>query len=138
MIFGKHINKYYLKYSWVLIIGIIALVAVDIYQLKIPDVYGSIIDGLDPKTEFTLTKPILINLCLDMLLIVAVLVIGRFLWRICFFGSAIKVETDIRNEMFNHCKDLSQSFYQKNKVGNMMSLFTNDLETINECFGDGV
>ena len=138
MIFGKHINKYYLKYSWILIIGIIALVAVDIYQLKIPDVYGSIIDGLDPKTEFTLTKPILIDLCLDMLLIVAVLVIGRFLWRICFFGSAIKVETDIRNEMFDHCKDLSQSFYQKNKVGNMMSLFTNDLETINECFGDGV
>ena len=138
MIFGKHINKYYLKYSWILLIGIIALVAVDIYQLKIPDVYGSIIDGLDPKTEFTLTKPILIDLCLDMLLIVAVLVIGRFLWRICFFGSAIKVETDIRNEMFYHCKDLSQSFYQKNKVGNMMSLFTNDLETINECFGDGV
>lgn len=138
MIFGKHINKYYLKYSWILIIGIIALIAVDVYQLKIPDVYGSIIDGLDPKTEFTLTKPILIDLCLDMLLIVAVLVVGRFLWRICFFGSAIKVETDIRNEMFNHCKDLSQSFYQKNKVGNMMSLFTNDLETINECFGDGV
>ena len=46
MIFGKHINKYYLKYSWVLIIGIIALVAVDVYQLKIPDVYGSIIDGI--------------------------------------------------------------------------------------------
>ena len=91
------------------IIGIIALIAVDVYQLKIPDVYGSIIDGLDPKTEFTLTKPILIDLCLDMLLIVAVLVVGRFLWRICFFGSAIKVETDIRNEMFNHCKDLSQS-----------------------------
>ena len=138
MIFGKHINKYYLKYLWILLIGIAALVAVDVYQLKIPDVYGSVIDGLDPKTAFTLTKPILIQLCLDMLEIVAVLVVGRFLWRICFFGSAIKVETDIRNEMFNHCKDLSQSFYQKNKVGNMMSLFTNDLETINECFGDGV
>ena len=40
--------------------------------------------------------------------------------------------------MFNHCKNLSQNFYQKNKVGNMMSLFTNDIETINECFGDGV
>lgn len=138
MIFGKHINKYYLKYSWVLIIGIIALVAVDIYQLKIPEIYGEIIDGLDPTTAYILTKERLLQLCLDMLIVTGVLVVGRFLWRICFFGSAIKVETDIRKAMFNHCKDLSQQYYQTNKVGNMMSLFTNDLETINECFGDGV
>ena len=138
MLFGKHINKYYLKYSWILIIGLIALFAVDLYQLKIPEIYCSIIDGLDPKTDATLTIPLLKQLCFDMILVVAVLVVGRFVWRICFFGSAIKVETDLRNKMFDHCKDLSQNFYQKNKVGNMMSLFTNDIETINECFGDGV
>ena len=63
-----------------------------------------------------------------MLIIIAVLVLGRFLWRVCFFGSAIKVETEIRKKMFNHCKNLSQEFYQKNKVGNMMSLFTNDID----------
>ena len=53
------------------------------------------------------------------------------------FGTAIKVETDLRERMFDHCKDLSQQYYQVNKVGNMMSLFTNDLSQINECFGDG-
>ena len=42
--------------------------------------------------------------------------IGRFLWRVCFFGSAIKVETELRKKMFDHCKNLSQQFYQKNKV----------------------
>ena len=50
-----------------------------------------------------------------MLLVVIVMVIGRCLWRLCFFGSAVKVETELRKEMFNHCKDLSQNFYQKNK-----------------------
>ena len=138
MIFGKHINKYYLKYGWILLLGIIALVAVDYFQLKIPEIYGTIINGLDPTTEFNLTKELLGDLCIDMLIVIAVLVVGRCLWRLCFFGSAIKVETDMRKTMFNHCKDLSQEFYQKNKVGNMMSLFTNDIETINECFGDGV
>ena len=138
MIFGKHINKYYLKYGWILLLGIIALVAVDYFQLKIPEIYGTIINGLDPTTEFNLTKELLSDLCIDMLIVIAVLVVGRCLWRLCFFGSAIKVETDMRKTMFNHCKDLSQEFYQKNKVGNMMSLFTNDIETINECFGDGV
>lgn len=138
MIFGKHINKYYLKYLYILILGIIALIAVDIYQLKIPEIYGEIINGLDPTTEYILTKTRLLSLCFEMLIVTFVLVLGRFIWRICFFGSAIRVETDLRKEMFNHCKDLSQQYYQVNKVGNLMSLFTNDIETINECFGDGI
>ena len=138
MIFGKHINKYYLRYSWILIIGIIALAAVDIFQLRIPELYGKIIDGLDPTTEAVLTVDIIKEVCLQMLVVVSIMVVGRFLWRVCFFGSAIRVESKIRQEMFDHCKDLSQSFYQVNKVGNMMSLFTNDLETIQECFGDGI
>ena len=139
MIFGKHINKYYLKYSWILLIGIIALLAVDIFQAKIPEIYSTIVDGFDPNvTDVIIDKALLSDLCLDMLIIIAVLVIGRFLWRVCFFGSAIKVETELRKKMFDHCKNLSQEFYQKNKVGNMMSLFINDIETIHECFGDGV
>ncbi len=137
MIFGKYINKYYLKYGLILLVGIISLVAVDVYQLKIPEIYSRIVDGLDPTTATTLTIDILKSLCKDMLIIIAVMVCGRFLWRICFFGTAIKVETDLKNKMFNHCKDLSQNFYSQNKVGNLMSLFTNDIDTINECFGDG-
>ena len=137
MIFGKYINKYYLKYGLILLVGIIALFAVDVFQLKIPEIYSQIVDGLDPTTATVLTIDILKSLCKDMLIIIAVMVCGRFLWRICFFGTAIKVETDLKNKMFNHCKDLSQNFYSKNKVGNLMSLFTNDIDTINECFGDG-
>ena len=66
------------------------------------------------------------------------MVVGRFTWRICFFGTGIRVETSIRDRMFDHCKDLSAQYYQVNKVGNLMSLFTNDLETIQECFGSGI
>lgn len=40
--------------------------------------------------------------------------------------------------MFDHSRMLSQEYYQVNKVGNLMSLYTNDLDTIQECFGDGV
>ena len=60
MIFGKHINKYYLKYSWILLIGIAALIAVDIYQAKIPEIYSTIIDGFDPNvTDVVINKEIL-------------------------------------------------------------------------------
>ena len=145
MIFGKHINKYYVKYFPILFLGILALLLVDYFQLKIPEIYRMIINGLE-SGEVKIGEDIvpfdmdflLDRVCLPMLGITAALITGRFLWRVCFFGSAIRVETEIRSEMFNRSKDLSQQFYQKNKVGNMMALYTNDLETINECFGDGV
>ena len=54
------------------------------------------------------------------------------------FGEAIRLEADLRNRMFDHAKDLSQEYYQVNKVGNLMSLFTNDLDTVQDCFGWGV
>ena len=66
------------------------------------------------------------------------MVVGRFLWRICFFGTSIRVQADLREKMFDHSRRLSQQYYQVNKVGNLMSLYTNDLDTIQECFGDGI
>ena len=137
MLFGKYINKYYLKFSWVLIIGILALIFVDLAQLRIPEIYSTIIDGLNGEGT-PLTKEVLLSLCMNMFVIVSIMVLGRFLWRICFYGSATQVSKGIRRKMFNHAKDLPQEFYSKNKVGGLMSLFTNDLSTIEECFGDGV
>ena len=56
----------------------------------------------------------------------------------CFFGTAIRVEAQLRNRMFDHARKLSREYYQVNKVGDLMSLFTNDLDTVQECFGWGV
>ncbi len=145
MIFGKYINRYYLKYSPLLLLGVLALVLVDYFQLEVPELYKMLIDGAnhgevvigDRTYPFTV-ELLLDRICMPFIVIILAMVAGRFLWRICFFGSAIKVETSIRREMFDHSKELSQEYYQVNKVGNLMSLFTNDLETINECFGDGV
>ena len=47
MIFGKHINKYYLKYGPLLLLGIAALILVDIAQLKLPEFYRMVVNGLN-------------------------------------------------------------------------------------------
>ncbi|MCD7917245.1 MAG: ABC transporter ATP-binding protein/permease [Clostridiales bacterium] len=145
MIFGKHVNRYYVRNAGFLLLGVLALVMVDYFQLKIPELYRMTINGMNTgyvdagagQVAFDLDF-LLDEICLPMILIILAMVVGRFLWRICFFGSAVRVETDLRSRMFDHCKDLSQEYYQVNKVGNLMSLFTNDLETIQECFGDGI
>ncbi|MBO5356631.1 MAG: ABC transporter ATP-binding protein [Clostridia bacterium] len=145
MLFGKHINKYYLKHLPMLLLGLLALIVVDYFQLLIPELYSIVINGvndgyvvIDEVTYIFDMNLLLDKVCLPLIFVIVFMVIGRFLWRVCFFGTAIKVETDLRGKMFDRCKDLSQNYYHKNKVGNLMSLFTNDLETIHECLGMGI
>ncbi len=145
MLFGKYISKYYLKYGWILLFGIAALIVVDILQLEIPNMIGAVVNGMNAKPVVMHGKTfdfgldfLLYNICLPFIVIVLVMFAGRFLWRICFIGTAFKVERDLRGKMFDKAKDLPQEFYSVNKVGSLMSLFTNDLETIQDCFGWGV
>lgn len=145
MIFGRHINRYYFKYAAWLILGLASLVAVDYLQLEIPKLYRMIINGVNGGSvnvegvlmafdmDFLLDR-----ICMPMVGIILAMVFGRFLWRVCFFGAAVCLEADLRNRMFDHAKDLSREYYQVNKVGDLMSLFTNDLDTVQECFGWGV
>ena len=145
MIFGKHINRYYLKYALWLIAGLAALVMVDYLQLEIPKLYRMLINGMNSGTveyggqQITFDMAFVIDkICMPMVGIMMAMIVGRFLWRVCFFGSAVRLEEDLRNRMFDHAKELSREYYQVNKVGNLMSLFTNDLDTVQECFGWGV
>ena len=145
MIFGKHINRYYVKYAWLLLLGLAALIVVDYMQLEIPELYQGIVNGMNQGfvTVDGVDLPfdmdfLLDRICMPMVWIILAMVTGRFAWRVCFFGAAIRVERDLRDRMFDNCRHLSREYYQVNKVGNLMSLYTNDLDTIQECFGWGV
>ncbi len=145
VIFGKYINRYYLRHAPTLLLGILSLLMVDYIQLLVPQLYRLVINGVNlgqvvVKGEtMPFTREVLFqHICLPMIWIVLFMVVGRFLWRICFFGTSIRVQADLRERMFDHSRRLSQQYYQVNKVGNLMSLYTNDLDTIQECFGDGI
>ncbi len=144
MIFGKHINAYYRKYALYLLTGLLALFAVDYLQLLIPGIYRTVINGMNQgyiledgvKVAFDMDY-LLDKICMPMVYIVLAIVLGRFTWRTTIFGAATKVETDLRDKMFRHAETLSREYYQVNKVGTLMSLFTNDLDTVQECYGWG-
>ncbi len=145
MIFGRHINRYYLKFGWMLLLGLLALGLVDYAQLRVPEFYRMVVNGLNTGTAELGNKTVpfdmdflLDQVCRPMIITILMIVCGRFVWRIGFYGAALLMERDLRERMFDRCKDLSQQYYQVNKVGGLMSLFTNDLETIKDCFGDGI
>ena len=116
MLFGKEINRYYLKHAPILLLGILSLVLVDFVQLVVPEMYRTVIDGMNNgfvagtdgvSHVFDMTY-LLDKICMPMIFVILTMVLGRFLWRICFFGAGVKVETDLRMRMFDRCKDLSQ------------------------------
>ena len=145
MIFGKHINRYYRRFAPLILLGLLALVLVDYLQLIIPNLYQMVLNGVNygvvevKGQVHVFDMTFLVNeICFPMLWIILLIVFGRFLWRICFFTSGIRAEEDLRNRMFSHCTELSQEFYHKNNVGNLMSLYTNDLDTFQECYSWGI
>lgn len=137
MVFGKAINKYYAKYWYLFFLGILGLIVVDYAQLMIPEIMGDLVDAikLDPNSVLTwagLKKPVL-----TILFIGVAIFFGRFLWRLTLLRAGFLIEANIRKDMFLHAEKMSVRYYQEQKVGAMMALFTNDLETIQTVVSDG-
>ena len=93
LLFGKHINRYYIKYLPAFLLGIVSLVLVDYMQLVVPELYRTVINGMTYGTAeidgvtvpFTMTY-VLDEVCLPLIVVILTLVIGRFVWRLCFLG----------------------------------------------------
>ena len=135
MIFGKSINKYYFKYAHLFIFGLISLIIVDYVQLEIPILTGELIDGLDMGS---IDKYGILDLVKLIAIYVAIIIVGRFLWRMFIFGASRRVDYGLRNEMYRHCENLSNDFYSDNKVGGLMAHFTNDVESVRRAIGPGM
>ena len=141
MIFGRHINKYYKKYFLFFLIGILALLAVDFFQLLIPEICGKLLDGVNPENGSPLLKEenikLVNNYMIGLLIIAIVMVAGRFTWRYTINGVGARIESDIRDDMFKHGLILSNEYYKVHKTGALMALFTNDLQTLRRAVGSG-
>lgn len=133
MLFGRYINRYYLKYGWLFLIGILALIAVDYIQLKIPEYLGEVVYILEHNGD---TNRIF-TLGVYVLIVAAGMFVGRFIWRIALFNASFRIEADLRHKMFLKAEALPRQFYHDTKVGSVMSWFTNDLETISDHLGWG-
>ena len=134
MLFGKYINTYYAKYCWLFLIGLVGLVAVDVFQLFIPEYLGKLVDMFGGGTIDT---GALKEIILGVMVVALVMFFGRIMWRLSIFNASQRIEADLRHNMFLKSERLSQRYYHENKVGTIMAWFTTDLETLEEFFGWG-
>ena len=87
MILGKHINRYYLRYAHMLILGLIALVAVDYLQLEIPALYRMVLQGIGDgfvtvdNVRYTFDMDFVLDfICLPMVQVIILIIIGIEIW----------------------------------------------------------
>ena len=142
MLLSKYLNKYYLKYWYFYLIGIATLVFVDYIQLEIPEYLGDLVEAfqkasLEGGFSETLQGNVL-KIVSYTLLVGFGLMVGRMVWRFTLFRASHKVEADLRHDMFVKAEKLSVEYFHNNKVGNIMSWFTNDIEQVSEYLGFGV
>ena len=138
MLFGKHINKYYLKYFWYFFFGIAFLILVDYVQLLVPETIGNLSTAIEDGEIKSIKDPLLIKSLFTIFGVACCMFVGRFAWRRCILGESVRIQADLRQEMFSKTEVLSQRFYKENKTGAILAYFSNDLETIEEVFGFGI
>ena len=141
MLLSKYLNKYYAKYWYCYVIGVLALVFVDWIQLFVPEFLGDLVRIFQnvPESGFTAQmESDIIKIVLYTVLIGLGLMAGRMLWRFTLFRASHNIENELRHDMFVKAEKLSVEYFHNNKVGNIMSWFTNDIEQIQEFLGFGV
>jgi ATP-binding cassette subfamily B protein len=127
--------RYMLRYRWQYLLGLACLVIVDFIELYIPQLTGEITDGLESGTMALGTVGGKAALIVG---IAAVVTLMRLGWRVLLFGSARKVERDLRGDLFQHLSTLSNRFYQDHKTGDLMAHFTNDLDAVRMAVGPAI
>jgi ATP-binding cassette, subfamily B, multidrug efflux pump len=115
--------------------GIALLMFVALLQLVPPKVIGIIVDLI--RTE-TLTKASLLKYVSFLILAGLTMYVLRYYWRIMIFGSSVKLSKLLRNKLYEHFTSMSQSFYQKKRVGDLMAHATNDISAVQQTAGAGV
>ncbi|MBQ7249806.1 MAG: ABC transporter ATP-binding protein [Bacilli bacterium] len=134
MLFGKYINKYYKKYWYLFLIGIVTLVAVDYVQSLLPEALGNIVNmfqGGSPEEKAVM------DITFNVIGMAFAMAIGRALWRIVIFNASSRIEMGLRDTMFRKSARLSQTYLHKNPVGTILNWFSTDIEAIGELTGFG-
>lgn len=115
--------------------GIALLVIVAVLELLPPKIIGMVVDYI---ANNTLTIERLIQWMVILIVAALAQYILRYYWRILIFGSAVKLAKQLRNNLYRHFTNMSQSFYQKQRVGDLMAHATNDLQAIQQTAGLGI
>lgn len=135
----KHLNKYFYKYRYRLIIGVIITIVSKIFVLFTPRFVGDSInvisDSIDGKITYDVFKTDLIT---NVLLIIGAAIVAglfTFLMRQTIINVSRYIEYDLKNEIYQHYQVLSLNFYKSNRTGDLMNRISEDVGKVRMYVG---
>jgi ATP-binding cassette subfamily B protein len=129
------IKPYFWENRYKIIIGMASLIIVDLLQLFIPRIIKWAVDDLT-ALQIDLTK--LLAYASYMIVIALFISVFRYVWRRCLLGTSRRVEEGLRNRLFSHIQNLSASYFDYIKTGDLMAHATNDIQQVRMAAGMGM
>ena len=135
----KYLNKFFYKYRFRILIGILITIIARIFALVAPNLIGdsiTIIDNyLSNGNDPTIVKKSLIN---NILLIIGASITAgffTFIMRQTLINVSRFIEFDLKNEIFQKYQDLDINFYKNNRVGDLMNRISEDVSKVRMYVG---
>lgn len=139
----QYLNKYFVKYKYQFFLGIFITIIAQIFSLFTPELIGDSIKAIEEyhQQDAISADAIKSELLRNILLIVATTLIAgvlTFLMRQTLIVMSRHVEFDLKNEIFYHYEKLSQSFYKRNRTGDLMNRISEDVSKVRMYVGPAV
>ena len=135
----KYLNKYFLKYRYRIILGILITIGSKVFALFTPQLIGKSISLIsDQITNPSSTELFRHEISLNILYIFGAAVatgIFTFLMRQTIINVSRYVEFDLKNEIYDHYQLLSIAFYKRNRTGDLMSRISEDVSKVRMYIG---
>ena len=129
------IKPYFVENRAKILAGLLSLIIVDVLQLIIPRIIKWTVDDL---TAFEIDTWQLLSYALYLVGLALLIGFFRYIWRRCLLGSSRRIEEGLRNTLFNHLQNLSASYFDDVKTGDLMAHATNDIQQIRMAAGMGM
>lgn len=138
----KHLNKYFKKYWFKLLIGMVITVIARVFQLVMPSYVNKIISVVEDNFKGIIEKGVAEDTILTYILIIvgAALLSGffTFLMRQTVINVSRYIEYDLKNEVFDHYQLLSLNFYKNNRTGDLMNRISEDINQVRMYAGPAI
>ena len=139
----QYLNKYFLKYKYSFLIGIITTIIAQIFSLFTPKLISKSFKAIEDFAKQTDSNPAIIQkeLIHNILLIIATTIIAgflTFLMRQTLIVMSRHIEFDLKNEVFRQYENLSQNFYKQNRTGDLMNRISEDVGKVRMYVGPAV
>ena len=137
----KHLNKYFLKYNWHFLLGILFTITSNYFGVRMPLFVKTTVDSLmsDIKIE-SINDALWISLKIGGFYMLLSLAKGFFLFlmRQTIIVMSRRIEFDLKNEIYKQYQNLDLSFYKKNNTGDLMNRISEDVSHVRMYLGPGV